>query len=119
MNRLIALSHSDYASVLQDDERRSSPREYDWAPFTEKCERVKREGAILQVGKKIGCGNFGELRLGKNLYNNEHVAIKLEPLKSKVERDQLMDWFTACPFQAPQLHLEYRFYKLLGQAGEE
>ena len=24
-----------------------------------------------------GCGNFGELRLGKNLYNNEHVAIKL------------------------------------------
>jgi hypothetical protein len=29
------------------------------------------------VGKKIGCGNFGELRLGKNLYNNEHVAIKL------------------------------------------
>ena len=46
----------------------------------------------LRVGKKIGCGNFGELRLGKNLYNNEHVAIKLEPMKSK----------------APQLHLEYR-----------
>lgn len=55
----------------------------------------------FQVGKKIGCGNFGELRLGKNLYNSEHVAIKLEPLKSK----------------APQLHLEYRFYKLLGQHG--
>jgi casein kinase 1 gamma len=53
------------------------------------------------VGKKIGCGNFGELRLGKNLYNNEHVAIKLEAMKSK----------------APQLHLEYRFYKLLGQTG--
>ncbi|XP_015190759.1 PREDICTED: casein kinase I isoform gamma-3 isoform X12 [Polistes dominula] len=35
---------------------------------------------------------------GKNLYNNEHVAIKMEPMKSK----------------APQLHLEYRFYKLLG-----
>ena len=47
----------------------------------------------FRVGKKIGCGNFGELRLGKNLYNNEHVAIKLEPMKSK----------------APQLHLEYRF----------
>ena len=47
---------------------------------------------IYRVGKKIGCGNFGELRLGKNLYNNEHVAIKLEPMKSK----------------APQLHLEYR-----------
>ena len=52
-------------------------------------------GPNFRVGKKIGCGNFGELRLGKNLYNNEHVAIKLEPMKSK----------------APQLHLEYRFYK--------
>ena len=49
-------------------------------------------GPNFRVGKKIGCGNFGELRLGKNLYNNEHVAIKLEPMKSK----------------APQLHLEYR-----------
>jgi len=38
---------------------------------------------------------------GKNLYNNEHVAIKMEPMKSK----------------APQLHLEYRFYKLLGSHG--
>ncbi|CAH1798067.1 unnamed protein product [Owenia fusiformis] len=57
-------------------------------------------GPNFRVGKKIGCGNFGELRLGKNLYNNEHVAIKLEPMKSR----------------APQLHLEYRFYKSLGQA---
>ncbi|XP_028967380.1 casein kinase I [Galendromus occidentalis] len=57
-------------------------------------------GPNFKVGKKIGCGNFGELRLGKNLYNNEHVAIKLEAMKSK----------------APQLHLEYRFYKLLGNA---
>lgn len=48
------------------------------------------------MGKKIGCGNFGELRLGKNLYNNEHVAIKLEPMKSK----------------APQLHLEYRYVQV-------
>lgn len=56
-------------------------------------------GPNFRVGKKIGSGNFGELRLGKNLYNNEHVAIKLEPMKTK----------------APQLHLEYRFYKILGQ----
>lgn len=56
-------------------------------------------GPNFRVGKKIGSGNFGEIRLGKNLYNNEHVAIKLEPIKSK----------------APQLHLEYRFYKMLGQ----
>ncbi|XP_076305072.1 casein kinase I-like isoform X1 [Tachypleus tridentatus] len=57
-------------------------------------------GPNFKVGRKIGCGNFGELRLGKNLYNNEHVAIKLEPMKSK----------------APQLHLEYRFYKMLGNS---
>ena len=53
-------------------------------------------GPNFRVGKKIGCGNFGELRLGKNLYNNEHVAIKLEPMKSK----------------APQLHLEFRYILL-------
>lgn len=59
---------------------------------------VMMVGPNFRVGKKIGCGNFGELRLGKNLYNNEHVAIKMEQMKTK----------------APQLHLEYRFYKILG-----
>ncbi|XP_031666826.1 casein kinase I isoform X3 [Oncorhynchus kisutch] len=57
-------------------------------------------GPNFRVGKKIGCGNFGELRLGKNLYTNEYVAIKLEAIKSR----------------APQLHLEYRFYKQLGSS---
>ncbi|KAF2348546.1 Protein kinase-like domain [Trinorchestia longiramus] len=60
-------------------------------------------GPNYRVGKKIGCGNFGELRLGKNLYTNEHVAIKLEPIKAK----------------APQLHLEYRFYRMLDAVGGE
>lgn len=55
-------------------------------------------GPNFRVGKKIGSGNFGELRLGKNLLNNELVAIKLEQTKSKT----------------PQLNLEYRFYKMIG-----
>ncbi|XP_076176795.1 casein kinase I gish isoform X2 [Ptiloglossa arizonensis] len=59
---------------------------------------VQMVGPNFRVGKKIGCGNFGELRLGKNVYNNQHIAIKMEPMRSK----------------APQLHLEYRFYKILG-----
>ncbi|RXG58868.1 Casein kinase I isoform gamma-1 [Armadillidium vulgare] len=52
-------------------------------------------GPNFRLGKKIGCG--------KNLYNNEHVAIKLEPIKAK----------------APQLHLEYRFYRMLDAVGVE
>eukprot|EP00800_Vazella_pourtalesii_P001046 TRINITY_DN10886_c0_g1_i1.p1 TRINITY_DN10886_c0_g1~~TRINITY_DN10886_c0_g1_i1.p1 ORF type:complete len:466 (-),score=89.60 TRINITY_DN10886_c0_g1_i1:248-1645(-) len=54
----------------------------------------------FRLGRKIGSGNFGELRLGKNLQTGEHVAIKLERMQVR----------------APQLHLEYKFYKLLGQA---
>ncbi|XP_075210350.1 casein kinase I-like [Lycorma delicatula] len=57
-------------------------------------------GPNFRVGKKIGKGNFGEVRIGKNLYNNENVAIKMEPIKSK----------------SHQLHLEYRFYRMLGSA---
>lgn len=56
-------------------------------------------GPNFRVGKKIGSGNFGELRIGKNLYNNEHVAIKLELMKTRT----------------PQLSLEYRYYRQLGQ----
>ncbi|EDV27081.1 uncharacterized protein TRIADDRAFT_22371 [Trichoplax adhaerens] len=56
-------------------------------------------GPNFRVGRRIGRGNFGEIYLGKNLYNNERVAIKLEAMKTR----------------APQLHLEYRFYKVLGK----
>ncbi|XP_076176797.1 casein kinase I gish isoform X4 [Ptiloglossa arizonensis] len=43
-------------------------------------------------------GSVREERDRKNVYNNQHIAIKMEPMRSK----------------APQLHLEYRFYKILG-----
>jgi len=56
-------------------------------------------GSHYRVGKRIGSGNFGELRMGKNLQNNNHVAIKLEQMKCK----------------APQLHLEYRYYQQMGK----
>lgn len=55
-------------------------------------------GPNYKVGKKIGSGNFGELRIGKNIYNNDDVAIKMEASNAR----------------APQLYLEYRFYQLLG-----
>ena len=51
-----------------------------------------------KVGKKIGSGNFGELRLGQNLQTNEHTAIKLESARCRT----------------PQLYLENKFYKSLG-----
>ena len=55
-------------------------------------------GPNYRVGKKIGSGNFGELRIGVNLYTKETVAIKLEQRKSR----------------APQLHLENRYYRQMG-----
>ncbi|XP_053150184.1 casein kinase I isoform X3 [Hemicordylus capensis] len=81
-------------------------------------------GPNFRVGKKIGCGNFGELRLGKNLYTNEYVAIKLGEgtrhthpmhlLSAKIGDRKKRRRKEPMKSRAPQLHLEYRFYKQLG-----
>lgn len=55
-------------------------------------------GTNFKFGKKIGSGNFGEIRVGRNISTGEEVAVKLEPLKTKL----------------PQLILEYKFYATLG-----
>ena len=37
----------------------------------------------LDARKKLGSGAFGDIYLGKNIKQNEEVAIKLEPIKTK------------------------------------
>ncbi|RWS18597.1 casein kinase I isoform gamma-3-like protein, partial [Leptotrombidium deliense] len=54
----------------------------------------------FKVGKKIGAGSFGELRLGENVETKEAVAIKFEPRKVK----------------GPTLPQEYKFYEKVGEA---
>lgn len=52
-------------------------------------------GQVFKVGRKIGSGNFGELRLGKNVQTNENVAIKFEKANTRT----------------PLLAIENKFYK--------
>lgn len=54
-------------------------------------------GQVYKVGQKIGNGNFGELRYGKNIYNGDIVAIKFEKSSTRT----------------PLLQIEYNFYKRL------
>jgi len=59
-------------------------------------------GSEYQVEAKIGSGNFGEIRIGKNLKSNEEVAVKLELMQLSKPK-------------SPRLYLEYEFYKILGK----
>jgi len=56
-----------------------------------------RVGNKYRLGRKIGSGSFGDIYLGTNITNNEEVAIKLEPVKTK----------------HPQLFYESKLYKVL------
>ena len=81
-------------------------------------------GPNFRVGKRIGAGNFGEIRLGKNMYSNEHVAIKLvgfiqTNIYTYVKMRKIFVSYFKEPLKsrAPQLHLEYQFYRQLGTCG--
>jgi casein kinase 1 gamma len=52
-------------------------------------------GQNFKVGRKIGSGNFGELRLGKNMQTSENVAIKFEKANTRT----------------PLLAIENKFYR--------
>ncbi|XP_042003681.1 casein kinase 1-like protein 9 [Salvia splendens] len=54
-------------------------------------------GGKFKLGRKIGCGSFGELFLGVNIQSGEEVAIKLESVKTK----------------HPQLQYESKIYMVL------
>lgn len=56
-----------------------------------------------RVGKKIGAGNFGEIRVGKDEVTGRLVAIKLETLRN----------------DSRQLALEYRHYLRLNSGGRQ
>ncbi|XP_042048488.1 casein kinase 1-like protein 10 [Salvia splendens] len=54
-------------------------------------------GGKFKLGRKIGCGSFGELYLGVNIQTGEEVAVKLESVRTK----------------HPQLHYESKIYMIL------
>jgi len=56
-------------------------------------------GDKYSVGRKLGAGSFGEVRLGKNIDTGQQVAIKLESAKTR----------------NPQLLLEFRIYELIAR----
>eukprot|EP00388_Colpodella_angusta_P005051 GDKJ01015930.1.p1 GENE.GDKJ01015930.1~~GDKJ01015930.1.p1 ORF type:complete len:420 (+),score=82.91 GDKJ01015930.1:125-1384(+) len=51
-----------------------------------------------RLGRRIGCGSFGQIYIGTHISSNEDIAIKLEPLRAR----------------HPQLLYEAKIYKMLG-----
>jgi len=56
-----------------------------------------RVGGKYRLSRKLGCGAFGDIYHGTNIKNNEEVAIKLEPVRTK----------------HPQLLYETKLYRIL------
>lgn len=57
-----------------------------------------RLGNKYRLGRKIGCGSFGDIYYGTDVQTNEEVAIKLENAKKT---------------QRPQLSYESKIYRIL------
>ncbi|EDQ88421.1 uncharacterized protein MONBRDRAFT_32735 [Monosiga brevicollis MX1] len=60
-----------------------------------------RVGTKYRIGRKIGCGSFGDIYIGSDITSGEEVAIKLENVRTP----------------HPQLQYEAKLYKIL-QGGE-
>lgn len=58
---------------------------------------LQKDNQKYKVGKKIGSGNFGELRVGLNVKTNKSIALKFEKTNTPT----------------PLLHIEYRLYQHL------
>lgn len=57
------------------DKKATKPEKKDDKPPA-KASLTLLVGSHFTLGKRIGKGNFGEVRLGKNIKTNEDVAIK-------------------------------------------
>ena len=136
---------------------RSASRPRSAASSRQSTAGVLMVGPNFRVGKKIGCGNFGELRLGaltwlllmvsntitvtnsiwrfrcttksalfsgKNLYNNEHVAIKLVSKNLRYiwfelkTTSFLSNWPAIIRFEPLCIHKSYIYRRPVGGLGQ-
>lgn len=82
--------------------RHHSQRHHSQSSIQSHTQSLTMVGPNIRVIRKIGSGNFGDIYLGWDQEKEQDVAIKLEQLKSR----------------APQLHLEYKFYRIIAVSGK-
>jgi len=93
------MSHKQGDLLIMGEPQDRSHRDEEHQQQLQPHSNIVMVGKDYRVGKKIGNGNFGELRLGKNLQTNEHVAIKMESTTRS---------------HGTWLPLEYKFYRMMG-----